>query len=218
MRTARLVGLAAALQAACGGQALRGAGRDAGHDGTGAGSGGVNGDAGPDGGDVAPGFPTIKLDSAPRVADLGDVRADGDGAAETGRAPGDAQDLLDAACDFNSLWRSVVNAAAVIGYCDPVAVCSWDVDAGTPVLISSLHSCVAWAAPDVGIAVINGVAYIGDGGGRYLNDFVYFDGDGRLVHITMAYASTEQELLDAWAACRWPYFAGKVIGAYCYSE
>jgi hypothetical protein len=201
MRTARLVGLAAALQVACGGQALRGAGRDAGQDGTGTGSGGVNGDAGPDGGDVAPGFPTIKLDSAPRVADVGDAR-----------------DLLDAACDFNSLWRSVVNAAAVIGYCDPVALCSWDVDAGTPVLISSLHSCVAMTAPEVGIAVINGVAYVGDGGGHYLNDFVAFDGDGRLVEITRAYAFTEQELLDAWAGCRWPYYAGKVIGAVCYSE
>lgn len=131
------------------------------------------------------------------------------GAALSGGASGgtlDAnEDSLDP-CAFGTLWDAVVDAAQVIGYCGPVAVC--DSNAGTS--DAGVAACSPFSE-GLTLDLLNGDLVIRDAFGSESCWRLVFDGEGRLV-------SGGRVDITAWADCRWAYYAGKTYYYFCVSE
>ena len=122
-----------------------------------------------------------------------------------GRTLDAGDDSLDP-CGFGALWDAVTDAAHVIGYCIPVAVC--DANAATSNAgVAACSSLVSGGTLDFvnGDLVIR-YAY----GSQSCWPPLVFDGEGKLIG--------GQVDITAGADCRWAYYAGKSFYYYCVSE
>ncbi|HEX7508830.1 MAG TPA: hypothetical protein VF550_18805 [Polyangia bacterium] len=110
-------------------------------------------------------------------------------------------------CLFGSLLGEMVDQAAVIGYCRPVAVCDTaasSTDAGTASCSPVFDLGQDTLAFEHGTLVIKG-PYSNTGCAALV-----FDAEGRLV--------AGRVNIPAWSDCRWPNYAGKSYYYYCVSE
>lgn len=110
-------------------------------------------------------------------------------------------------CLFGSLWNAMVEQTAVIGYCEPIAVCpagAANADAGTV-------SCTPLMDLGMGTLVFeHGTLVIKDPSVSIGCEALVFDDEGRLVQGRVN--------LAPWSDCGWPTYAGKSYYYHCVSE